>query len=150
MATRPRISRRSVFISATSSPTARRRSCIPNRKRPIHCRSTVSGRSDMGNLHYSPYLAPAFSESDASAAFDQIESPLRLVIDRSRGWTICLGCRVIGWRFQERDAVRPLLQRCPQLAAAFLLVFAVRLAAAAPVPAPLAPPDTLELQRIAA
>lgn len=43
-----------------------------------------------------------------------------------------------------------LLQRCPSLAAAFLIVFGALIAQAAPVAAPLTAPDTLELQRIAA
>ena len=47
--------------------------------------------------------------------------------------------------------MKSLLQRCPALGAALILIFGATLAwAAAPVPAPLTQQDTLELQRIAA
>ncbi len=51
----------------------------------------------------------------------------------------------------EAALVRTLLHRVPALAAAVLLLVGAPIAyAAAPVPAPLTVPDTLELQRIAA
>ena len=46
--------------------------------------------------------------------------------------------------------MKSLLQRCPALGAALILLVGAAVACAAPVPAPLTQQDTLELQRIAA
>jgi outer membrane lipoprotein-sorting protein len=57
---------------------------------------------------------------------------------------LCGGAR------RRQPNVKILLQRCPALAAALILLFAAAVAHAAPVPAQLTQQDTLELQRIAA
>src|SRR4249919_1648704 len=52
---------------------------------------------------------------------------------------------------RRQPNVKWLLQRCPALGAALIVVFGAAVAwGAAPVPAPLTQQDTLELQRIAA
>jgi outer membrane lipoprotein-sorting protein len=72
-------------------------------------------------------------------------------IDARVGRTICPECRVVGgFLREERDAVRIILQRCPLIAAALLLLVGATVARAAPTPAVLGPQDTLELQRVAA
>jgi outer membrane lipoprotein-sorting protein len=51
---------------------------------------------------------------------------------------------------EKLSGMESFLHRCRVLGAAFALVISGTIAAAAPVPAPLTPQDTLELQRIAA
>jgi outer membrane lipoprotein-sorting protein len=53
-------------------------------------------------------------------------------------------------RGAENPGVKNFLQRCPAIGAALVLLFGISIARAAPTPAPLAPQDTLHLQRIAA
>lgn len=69
-----------------------------------------------------------------------------VALKSSSSWAMRSGSAV-RW---EPTLVSRLWQRCPALAAAFLLLFGALIAQAAPVAAPLTAPDTLELQRLAA
>jgi outer membrane lipoprotein-sorting protein len=70
-------------------------------------------------------------------------------IDAGHAGIICLHAALSAVRW-EPDRMSRRLQRCPALAAAFLLVFGVVIAEAAPVAATLTTSDTLQLQRVAA
>jgi outer membrane lipoprotein-sorting protein len=63
---------------------------------------------------------------------------------------MCSGNGVVAANPGEYRGVRGLVQRCPAIGAALFLLFGTSVAWSAPMPTPLTPHDTLELQRIAA